>query len=211
MSTPTKPFPFATTLTLTAAYAAAYLAASFLDLWTTSLALLQTRAAEGNPFDVVDGDYSAARAWTYTGIVGLLLIAYVGYGVANLHRVAAVHLQRPLLSYAQFGGWWGLTVLLAVYFVPRSDRAALHTLSAAIAFVVLRLLAAVNNAMIAVWGDGFLSAALRPVISVVGPLPAFVLVICGLYAVLMLTTAKILGSLAATSRESGAHMSAAPA
>lgn len=211
MSMPAKPLPLATTFNLTMTYAITYISASFLDLWTTHLALLQTQAAEGNPFAVVEGSYSATRALAFTAIVGLLLIGYVAYGLANLHRVADEHLRRPLRSYAQFGGWLGLTVLLAVYFVPRSDRAALHTLSAAIAFVVLRFLAAANNAMIAMWGDGFLAAALRPAISAIGPLWAFVLVICGLYAVLILMTAKILGLFIATSREADVRMTGATA
>lgn len=200
MSTSAKTFSRSAIVAFTITYAAAYLTASYLDLWTTHLALLLPHAAEANPFAVVEGDFSAKHAWIYTAIVGPILIAYVLYGAAKLHRVTDEHLRRPLRSYAQFGGWWGLTVLLSVYFVPRSDRAALHTLSAAIAFVVLRLLAAMNNAMIAVWGDGFLAAALRPVIAALGPLAAFIVVICGLYIVLMLLTAKLLGALVATSR-----------
>jgi hypothetical protein len=186
---------------MTVIYAAAYVGASFLDLWTTHLALQQSHAAEGNPFAVIDGDYSANQAWIYAAIVGPILIAYAAYGAANIHLVADTWLRRPLCSYAKFGGWVGLTVLFSLYFVPRSDRGALHSLSAAIAFVALRLLATMNNAMIATMGDGFLAAALRPVISAIGPLWAFIVVICGLYAGLTLLTAKILGSLMAALRE----------
>lgn len=193
MPTFAKPLSLKIVAALTILYGAAYLGASFLDLWTTQLALRDPRAAEGNPFAVVQDSYSAGQAWIYTAVVGPILLAYVGYGLAKLHRVSDATLRNPLRSYAQFRSWIGLTVLLSLYFVPRSDRAALHTLSAAVAFVVLRLLAAANNAMIAHWGDGFLAASMRPAISTIGSLGAFILVICGLYVALIMATATLLG------------------
>lgn len=193
MPTFAKPLSRTIVAALTILFGAAYLGASFLDLWTTQLALADPRAAEGNPFAVVQDSYSAGRAWIYTAVVGPILLAYVCYGLANLHRVSDATLRNPLRSYVQFRSWIGLTVLLSLYFVPRSDRAALHMLSAAVAFVVLRLLAAANNAMIALWGDGFLAASMRPAISAIGSLGAFILVIGGLYVVLIVATAKLLG------------------
>lgn len=192
MSLLPKPLIPASIALFTFAYAVAYLGASSLDLLTTHLALLQEHAAEGNPFAVANGTYSSLHAWLYTTLLGPVIVGYAGYGIANLHRVTDAVLRSPLRSYAGSGGWLGLTILVSAYFVPKSDRAALHTLSAAIAFVVLGLLAAANNTMIALWGDGFLSALLRLVTPAVGSFWAFVLVMCGLYAALIVATAKVL-------------------
>ncbi len=176
-------------IALTGLYVVFFGAGSFLDLWTTALALHRPEVAEGNPFAVVNGSYSAWHAWTFTAIVAPFLLAYVIYGLANLQALPDRTLERPLRSYADFGNPVSMICLLIFYVIPKSDRAALHTLSAAISFAILRYLAAINNAMIAAFGDGPLAALIRIVWAQVGQLWAFVIVLGLIYTALTLATA----------------------
>jgi hypothetical protein len=137
-------------------YLAAYLTASGLDLWTTQLGLQQPGVSEGNVFFATGTNkYSAATASAITVIVGLLMLACVGFAAANAGRVGPLWLQHPVRSFAQ--------PYLCPWPNAGIDRSPLHMLSAAIAIVPLRLLAALNNVLLSEGYAGPIGAAVRSV------------------------------------------------
>jgi hypothetical protein len=168
---------------LTAGFVSAYLVASWLDLQTTELALRAPHAAEGNVFAVSKDGYEAERAWWFTGIGGLLVTAYFVFGAANLHRMSDYWLRRPLLSFCSL---WSNPFASFPWLRTVINRSPLHAISIAVAFVLLRLFAALNNWMIATTGDGPLSFAIRTASQSLSPLAAFVAVILSVYAAIVL-------------------------
>ncbi len=103
---------------LASVYLAAYLAASSLDLWTTAIAT-GGGATEGNPFAVSAGAYVATRAWVITAVGGLVLTAYVAFGLRNASRVSEEWLRRPVRSFVAGPSWNALSML---FFFPGRRR-----------------------------------------------------------------------------------------
>lgn len=171
-----------------AAFALAFLAASGLDLWTTEWALVRSDAAEANLYATDDGQYSATRAWTYTAIGGALMTAWFAFGIFNADRVSSEWLRRPVRSFFHlysnplFSIPWSRRVI---------DRSPLHAIAITIAFVALRMLAAFNNALIAMGLDGPISIAIRLISQFSSPLTGFLVAVPVLYIAIILALSPL--------------------
>jgi|SRR4051794_23974177 hypothetical protein len=126
-------------------YAIAYLVASWLDLTTTALALHRPEASEGNVYSTGAAGYVALRAWLITIIGGVAIEACLAWSIIASSDVTEGWLAHPIRSWAKFYvNPWARSV---------RDRSPLHMMSFVIAFVPLRLIAALNNAVIASTGS----------------------------------------------------------
>lgn len=156
-------------LGLLGTYLAAFLAASYLDLWTTGQALHHAGVSESNVYATSAGLYSASRAWLITAAGGAVMASLFAFGLRNAALVSETSLDHPLRSFSKF------------YLNPWSrrfiDRSPLHAISFALAFVLLRLLAAANNSVLMAGGVGPLGAAVRWVGRLTSPASGFVLTI----------------------------------
>ncbi len=170
---------------LIAAYVAVYLLVSSLDLWSTALALRLSGTSEANVFVTDGGLYNSARAWLITFAGGAVVTGMFAFGVMRAPQVAERWLERPVRSFLEVR-----SILRLNPFSHRSiHRSPLHMMSFALAFVVLRLLAGVNNLLIYEGYTGPIGAAVRAVGRVTTPLLGFVLAGGGLYILLVLAVA----------------------
>lgn len=129
---------------LSFAYLAAYLIASYLDLHTTILALQRAGASEGNIYTTSGHDYIATKAWLITLAGAVFIEAFLLFGALNAHRVSEQWLRHPIRSFGKiYVVFWSQKIM---------DRSPLHMLSFVIAFIPLRLLAVVNNLLIHYYG-----------------------------------------------------------
>jgi hypothetical protein len=174
---------------LTLGFMISYIAASWLDLFTTDLALMRPGTSEGNVFVAQHGSYDASLAWLVTAVGGVLLTAYFLFGVLNLHRVSDYWLRHPVGSFLSLGSnpFLSLPWLRGVI-----DRSPLHAVSLALALVLLRLAASANNAMIAAIGDGPLSVAIRWVGAHSTPLVGVATIVGLAYVLLTIGVAKMI-------------------
>lgn len=183
-----------------AAFALAFFAASGLDLWTTEWALLRSDAAEANLYATDEGQYSAAKAWAFTAIGGTLMTAWFAFGIFNADRVSAEWMRRPVRSFFHlysnplFSIPWSRRVI---------DRSPLHAIAITIAFVALRMLAAFNNALIAMGLDGPISTAIRLISQFSSPLTGFLVAVPAFYIAIILAlspfAARLIGFVRARS------------
>jgi len=164
-------------------YGAAFLIAAWLDLSTTSLALTRAGASEGNVYATSGGSYVSASAWLITAIGGFFVEGFLLFAVLNASKVSEVWLRKPIRSFAKF------------YINPFSrnvmDRSPLHVLSFAIAFVPLRLLAALNNIAIFTFGDAPLGRLVGIAGRMTTPLIGFWLVLGTLFYLLAFAASPI--------------------
>lgn len=167
-------------LPLILAYALAYAVASLLDLWTTHWVLI-TGGSEKNVFMLSEHGYVLHRSLIITLLGGLIMIAAFAFGVRRADQVSDRWLHRPLASF-------GL-LYLNPWSVRARDRAPLHMLAQAMAFVALRLLAALNNLAIALGGVGPIGWLVQQAGVVTSPMLGFVLVIFPLFAAITLCMA----------------------
>jgi len=166
---------------LVGGFAAAYFAASGADLWTTALALHRADASEGNVFATSSGAYNSAKAWWITDAAAILVIGLFLQGVSYAGRVSPQWLDRPMRSYF----YRHFNPLFIDTWSKRSrDRAPIHAVSFALAFVVLRLLAAGNNLIIAAGYSGPLGVAVRAVGRMTTPGIGLILAMGALYMAL---------------------------
>ncbi|MEI9990543.1 MAG: hypothetical protein WDN01_16710 [Rhizomicrobium sp.] len=153
-------------------YALAYLFASWLDLFTTALALVRPEASEGNIYATGAAGYVSAKAWLITVAGGIAIEACLLWAILAAGTVTQHWLAHPIRSFARpYVNPWSRRV---------RDRSPLHMASFVIAFVPLRVLAALNNVAIAATGTaplgrlvGLASRATTPAIGfwlVLGPL-----------------------------------------
>ena len=166
-----------------AVYLVAYVVASFLDLATTSLAVAQPGVREQNLFATSGHVYAAGRAWLITLAGGAMMAGCVAFAVAYARRVEGEWLLRPVHSFAAF------------YVNPWSKaaigRSPLHLLSFAVAFVVLRLLAAGNNLLIAACGLAPIGIPIEWIGARTSALVGFAAVIIPLYYVLAMALSPL--------------------
>lgn len=164
-------------------YLFAYFVGSGADLWTTELAL-RAGGSEANVFATDAGAYMAAKAWMMTLAGGITMTALFAFGAAYADRVSPYWLERPMRSF-----------LRALYFIPWSarvmDRSPLHCVSYAIAFVLLRCLAAGNNLFIVAGMPPPIGGLIRSAASHMSFELAFGLVVGGLYIGLAVIVAPI--------------------
>jgi hypothetical protein len=131
-------------ISLSLAYLLAYLIASYLDLYTTILALQRPGTSEGNVYSTSGHDYVATKAWLITAAGAVFIEAFLLFGALNAQRVSDHWLRHPVRSFGKvYVIFWSQKVM---------DRAPLHMLSFVIAFVPMRLLAAANNLLIYHYG-----------------------------------------------------------
>jgi hypothetical protein len=166
----------------TAAYVIAYALGSWADLGSTALALQVEGASETNIFFTSGGSYSAADAMGMTIGGGVVMTAVFVFGYLNMDRISDRWLRRPVLSFATF------------YMNPWSrrfiDRSPLHYLSLAVGYVALRLLAGINNSLIAADLPGPLGLSVHWLGKQTTPLTGFALAVGGLYLVLSIILTK---------------------
>lgn len=169
-------------------FAVAYLAASYLDLWTTELALTRPDASEANVNATSEGQYSPSKAWAITALGGVLMTAWFAFGVFNAHRVSPEHLQRPMRSFLHLHS----NPLVSIPWSHRAiDRSPLHAFAVTIAFVAVRIVAAFNNALIAAGLDGPISTTIRLVSAFSSPMTGFLIAVTVFYVVIILAVSPL--------------------
>jgi hypothetical protein len=149
-----------------AAYLTAYFVASWMDLSTTSVGLTQPGVSEKNVLAVTSEGYSSKNAWLLTAAGAVILTACILESFRNSHRVAEHWLKYPVRSFGK------------LYFNPWSEEAIkftpIHFLSLAIAFLLLRMLAALNNLAVILYGFGPMGELMEMVASKTSPLIGFI-------------------------------------
>jgi len=164
-------------------YALAYLVASWLDLSTTALALHRPEASEGNVYATDAAGYVSAKAWLITIAGGLVVGAFLIWSIFAAGAVTDVWLANPIRSWAKF------------YVNPWSrgvrDRSPLHMMSFVIAFVPLRLIAALNNILIASTGTAPLGKLVGLASRATSPTIGFWIVLAPLFYVLAIAAAPV--------------------
>lgn len=159
-------------------YLLVYLAASYLDLWSTGLALRRTDAFEANVFANEDSVYSATKAWAITALGGIGFAALFAFGATYARRVSDHWLDHPFRSFlVLFVNPWSPRVI---------DRTPLRYLAYALAFVMLRLLATGNNLLIASGETGPLGSAVGAVGARTSPAFGFISVIGLVYMAMVI-------------------------
>jgi len=170
-------------------YLAAYFAASWLDLASTQLGLQRPGTSEKNVFAITsDGTFDLEKAWLITLGGAVILGACVLYAVTQAGRVDEHWLRHPVRAMGQFH---------LNPFSPAALRfAPLQLLTIAIAFPILRAVAAANNMLLYWIGWGPLGALIKALAAVTSPLIGFaVVVILALVLVMVLVapaTARLL-------------------
>ncbi len=164
-------------------YLVLYGFASYCDLATTSLVLTQTHHHEGNVFVTRGHAYQAGVSLMVTLGGALFMVACVVAAMQNAARVSERWLAEPIRSFAH------------MYVNPFTPRALayspIHLLSFALAFIPLRLLAAVNNALIFAFGIAPLGAPIEWIARRSSPVFGFVAVIVPVFYVLAVAMAPV--------------------
>ena len=168
-------------------YLFAYAVASYLDLWTTKVALNRSGAHEGNAFVTSGATYLTTRAWIINIVGGVIMLGCIVFSAAYAARTETQWLRHPIASFKN------------VYLNPWATTAIrvspLHLLSIAVAFVVMRLMAAVNNLLIYFHGFAPLGWSIE-FLSKLVPVPlAFGLVIFTLFYLLAILVSPLAAKL----------------
>lgn len=172
----------------TMGFMTAYIAASFLDLATTDLALTLNHAArEGNIAATSDGAYDVLKAVLITLGGGVVLGGMFWSGLRSARRVGETWLNNPRRAM--------MRVTLIPGFERDRSRRPLTLITYAVAFVILRVAAASNNAMIAFGVTGWIATIVNRLAHIVPPLAATILTVCGLYWLIAWTIAPLCATL----------------
>jgi hypothetical protein len=166
------------------AFLTAYLLASWLDLWSTTHALEQSAtAAEQNVYATSDGGFDPGKAWLITAAAGLLLGLFFAFGIGNAQRTSDEWLDNPRRS------------LLTLNMAPWSRRAMeylpIHAVLYPISFIVLRVLAGINNLLIASGLFGPLGWAVKAAAGATTPVLGFWLVAGAMFLILLFLMAPL--------------------
>jgi hypothetical protein len=149
-------------------YLAIYFVASWMDLTTTSLGLTKSGVSEKNVLTINGEGYSSQSAWLLTLIGAIILTACIFESFRNAQRVKEQWLQHPVRSFGKF------------YINPWSEFAIgftpIHFLSLAISFLLLRMLAALNNLTVYWYGIGPMGKLMEIVAAKTSPLIGFSIV-----------------------------------
>lgn len=164
-------------------YLLTYSVAACADLWTTAIALNAAGAGEGNSFVVSQEGYMWGRAWAINLAGGLVMTACAMFAAKHAQRVDKQWLRNPIASFR------------VMYLSPWSERAmgvsSLHLLSLALAFVALRLLAAVNNLVIYFFGFAPLGAPIERLAQHLSPVVAFAVVIVPVFYLIAIAVSPV--------------------
>lgn len=162
-------------------YLTAYFVASWMDLSTTSLGLTKPGVSEKNVFAINGEGYSPQNAWLLTVAGAVMLTACVLESFRNSNRVEEHWLKHPVRSFGKF------------YFNPWSEEAIrftpIHFLSLTIAFLLLRVFAALNNLGVYWLGIGPMGELMEIVASKTSPLIGFSLIGFSLFIITTLAVA----------------------
>jgi hypothetical protein len=174
-----------------AVYRLAYIAASWLDLASTSLGLQRSGVTEKNVFATTGtGVYDPRQAWLLTLAGGGVMLACVWFAMSRAVHVGKRWLLHPVRSFGQFH--------LNPFSRTALDVTPLHFLSLALAFPALRAIAAANNLLVYFYGWGPLGAAMQWTAERTTPLAGFAAVALSSFVVLMFVVspvaARIIGS-----------------
>jgi hypothetical protein len=162
-----------------AAYLLAYLAASWLDLASTSLGLQRPGVTEKNVFATTGtGAYDPRNAWLLTLAGGAAMLACVWFAAARASHVGERWLKYPVRSFGEFH--------LNPFSTKALEVTPLHFLSLALAFPSLRVIAAANNLLVYLYGWGPLGAVMQWTAERTTPLAGFAVVALSSFVVLML-------------------------
>lgn len=160
-----------------AVYLLCYFVASSLDLWTTAMVLRTPGGFEANVYVAPGQIYRPLNAWAVTLAAGGVMAALFAFGIANAGLVSKHWLSQPIRSLGK------------AYLNPFSrrliDRSPLHAMAWALAFVLLRLLAALNNWMIAAGTIGPIGKLVSTLALITSPTISFIVVAAGLFGALM--------------------------
>jgi hypothetical protein len=169
------------------AYLAFYSLASFLDLSTTVLALKGSGTHEGNVFSTNSQGYLLARALSITTVAAIVMAGCVIFAVRNAARVDDVWIKHPVRSFGLF--------YLNPWARAAISRSPIHMLSLAIAFAVLRILAAGNNLMIHFFGIAPIGAPIDWISKRSSPIIGFTVVIVVLFYALSVALSPVAAKL----------------
>ena len=175
-----------------ALYMVAYFTASYLDLATTALGLQRPGVYEKNVFATNAAGYSPARAWRLTAAGAVVLGACILFAARYSASVDGKWLRHPVRSFGKF------------YLNPWSKSglgvSPLHMLSLAIAFVLLRIVAAANNLSIYWSGFGPIGELIKLVAARTSPLAGFCIVAFSCFVLTIVAVAPLAARLIASWR-----------
>jgi len=164
-------------------YLPLYAIASYLDLWTTHLALSAAGTHEGNAFVTNGQVYLTTQAWIITIIGGVLMIGCVVFAAAYANRMDGQWLSQPMSSFKK------------IYLNPWSREAMtvspLHALSLAMGFALLRIFAAINNTLIYYYGFAPIGGLIDRVAQRTSEMAAFVIVLLPLFYLLAMAVSPL--------------------
>lgn len=150
--------------------------AACLDLWTTMVALSRPGVHEGNSAVNNGQEYLPRRALMVNLAGAAIMTACVMFSANHAECVEAKWLHSPIASFRK------------IYLNPWSAEAIrvspLHMLSMAIAFLGIRVIAAVNNLLIYFYGVGPIGALINGMARHTSALIAFSVVIVPLFYLL---------------------------
>jgi hypothetical protein len=163
-------------------YVAAYILGAGLDLGTT-IAATSSGIAEGNVYTLQNGAYVAARALGINVAGLIVMLSLWGLGVARAGSVAPRWLDHPFASWEK------------LYFNPFTravaDRAPLHLVAWAAGFVIFRILAAMNNAMLMAGLPGPIGWTIFAMTPKMGQTASFILIVAVWYIALTVLCSPI--------------------
>lgn len=173
-----------------------YFVASFLDLWTTILALKASGAHEGNVFTTSGQAYLLERASIVTLGGAIVMAACVVFAVVYAPRAEEVWLRHPMRSFAHFYlNPWAPGVIV---------KSPIHMLSVALGFAVLRLLAAANNLLIHFFGIAPIGEPIDWIAKRSSPLVGFAAVMIPLFYLLAIVLSPLAAKLVSSWKQSRA-------
>jgi hypothetical protein len=152
-----------------ALYLVAYSIASYLDLATTVLAVQVPGVQEGNVMSVDAQGFAATQAWLTTAGGAVIMVGCVVFSFLYSAGISETWLQHPMRSFAKF--------YVNPWSAEMRDRSPIHMLSFALAFLLIRVLAAANNLLLSEGRFAPLGAFVGTLGRWTSPLVGFVLAI----------------------------------
>ncbi|NJD31964.1 MAG: hypothetical protein FIB04_08770 [Gammaproteobacteria bacterium] len=158
-----------------ACYLVAYFVASYMDLATTALGLERPGTFEKNVFATDATGYLPARAWLLTAGGAIVMAGCIWFAARYRAEVDPRWLRQPGRSFGKlYLNPWSKAALAA---------SPIHALSLAIAFVLLRGVAAANNLLVYWFGFGPMGELIKAIGAETSPLAGFAIVACSFYVV----------------------------
>jgi hypothetical protein len=177
-------------------YLSLYALASYLDMWTTHLALTTSGTHEGNAFVTSAQVYLTTRAWITTVVGGAIMVGCVVFAAAYAERMDGQWLLSPVSSFKK------------MHLNPWSKAAMtvspLHALSLALGFALLRILAAANNTLIYFYGFAPIGGLIELIAKRTSEVVAFAIVIVPLFYLLAIAVSPLAAAIVAAWRTSSA-------